>query len=278
MIKKVTIQNFKSLQDVVVDLDPLTVLIGRSGSGKTNFVLALRFLRDYLNGGQRFLQELAPNRGSAPWRQILSATAKSDVPLRLTCEFEVEGMEGIYRYAVEISENGNSGPTLKSESLKLGDRFLYELGMGSSQPGKPRAKVEWKKKPALADIPLPSHESFPMIGSLPGLDEVVIAHVALSQGIGCYDFPGTVLKPSKNGSAPNQQPARGLGDHGDNHLSVMKDLVSNLNDLTIRKRITAALKQINPTVASVELNDVRKPTGAVVSHDFGNKAGGSLFN
>ena len=38
MLKRVHITNFKSLADVVVDLEPLTVLIGRSGTGKTNFV------------------------------------------------------------------------------------------------------------------------------------------------------------------------------------------------------------------------------------------------
>ncbi len=49
MINSVRIQNFRSLVDVTIDLDPLTVLIGRSGTGKSNFVQAIRFLRDSLN-------------------------------------------------------------------------------------------------------------------------------------------------------------------------------------------------------------------------------------
>ena len=49
MIKQVRIQNFRSLADVTVDLEPLTVLIGRSGTGKSNFVEAIRFLRNGLN-------------------------------------------------------------------------------------------------------------------------------------------------------------------------------------------------------------------------------------
>ena len=48
MLKRVHVRNFKSLGDVTVDLEPVTVLIGRSGTGKTNFVEALRFLRDSL--------------------------------------------------------------------------------------------------------------------------------------------------------------------------------------------------------------------------------------
>src|SRR5688500_4989402 len=48
MIKHFRVTNFKSLTQVAVDLEPVTVLIGRGGTGKTNFVDALRLLREYL--------------------------------------------------------------------------------------------------------------------------------------------------------------------------------------------------------------------------------------
>src|SRR5436190_264824 len=48
MIHSIRIQNFRSLVDVTVELAPVTVLIGRSGTGKSNFVQAIRFLRDSL--------------------------------------------------------------------------------------------------------------------------------------------------------------------------------------------------------------------------------------
>ena len=48
MLNRVTIQNFKSIIDVSVDLSPVTVLVGKSGTGKSNFVQALRFVRDML--------------------------------------------------------------------------------------------------------------------------------------------------------------------------------------------------------------------------------------
>ena len=46
MISRIRIQNFRSLIDVDVTLEPLTVLIGRSGTGKSNFVAAVRALRN----------------------------------------------------------------------------------------------------------------------------------------------------------------------------------------------------------------------------------------
>ena len=48
MIHRFRVQNFKSIVDVDVDLSPVTVLVGKSGTGKSSFVQALRFLRDVL--------------------------------------------------------------------------------------------------------------------------------------------------------------------------------------------------------------------------------------
>lgn len=44
MIESLEIENFKSMADVKVKLQPFTVLVGANGSGKSNFVKALAFL------------------------------------------------------------------------------------------------------------------------------------------------------------------------------------------------------------------------------------------
>ena len=44
MLKRVSIQNFKSLKDVTLDLQKVNLLIGPNNSGKTNFLKALEFL------------------------------------------------------------------------------------------------------------------------------------------------------------------------------------------------------------------------------------------
>ncbi|MFN0051980.1 MAG: AAA family ATPase [Planctomycetales bacterium] len=43
MFTEISIRNFKSLADVRVELGPLTVLVGRNGSGKSNFLQAIEF-------------------------------------------------------------------------------------------------------------------------------------------------------------------------------------------------------------------------------------------
>lgn len=50
MIKTIRIQNFRSLQDVTLDLQDVNLLIGPNNSGKTNLMKALRFLGEFLSG------------------------------------------------------------------------------------------------------------------------------------------------------------------------------------------------------------------------------------
>ena len=48
-ITKVFLKNYKSIAACDVQLQPLTFLVGRNGSGKSNFLDALRFVADALN-------------------------------------------------------------------------------------------------------------------------------------------------------------------------------------------------------------------------------------
>ena len=56
-----------------------------------------------------------------------------------------------------------------------------------------------------------------------------------------------------------------------NFLDTLKDVVSNLQDLKVRKSIVAALQRVNPSISSVELDDIQQPTGVVVGHRFNGK-------
>ena len=42
-INKITIKNFKSIKNVTLNIDNLTVMVGRNGSGKTNIIEAINF-------------------------------------------------------------------------------------------------------------------------------------------------------------------------------------------------------------------------------------------
>jgi hypothetical protein len=68
MIHRIRIENFKSIDDVTVELSPVTVLVGKSGTGKSNFLHAIRFLRDALRNGSYadFCRERDPSPAANP--------------------------------------------------------------------------------------------------------------------------------------------------------------------------------------------------------------------
>ena len=246
MIHRYRVQNFKSILDVTVDLSPVTVLVGRSGTGKSNFVDSIRFLRDVLSSSWE-AQQTCPD--------VCPATASGAQP-RFEVEFSITGVEERFTYELNMAEQDPDDPPME-ESLRLGDRCLFQ------QRTKRRHESEWVVEPELLQVP----EGGPIVlGRLPSISEVVIAFTALTSGIGCYIFPANVLCGGKQ-----EQPKAGLDDRATNYLDALKDVVSNLQDLKVRKSMVAALQRLNPSVSSVELNDIQQPSHVVVGHKFDGK-------
>ncbi len=51
MIKKITIQNFRSILNSSIDLEPLSVIVGANATGKSNMIKGIEFLSDLVNYG-----------------------------------------------------------------------------------------------------------------------------------------------------------------------------------------------------------------------------------
>ena len=51
----------------------------------------------------------------------------------------------------------------------------------------------------------------------------------------------------------------------------MRSRIVTLQDLNVRRNIVRTLQQLNPSVSSIELNDVLRPTEVVVGHKFTGK-------
>ncbi len=246
MIHRYRVQNFKSILDVTVDLSSVTVLVGRSGTGKSNFVESLRCLRDVLS---------PPQKTQQMWPQVKPATVP-DAQTRFEMEFSIVGVEERFTYALSLAKQGPQAPPVE-ESLRLGDGYLFH------QRREGNRQSEWVAAPELLQVP----EAGPIVlGRIPSISEVVIAFTALTSGIGCYIFPAKVLCGGKQ-----EQSATGLNDDATNYLDALKDVVSNLQDLNVRKNMVAALQRLNPSVSSVELNDIRNPGHVVVGHKFDGK-------
>lgn len=243
MIKRIRIQNFRSLVDVTVDLDPLTVLIGRSGTGKSNFVQAIRFLRDSLNS-----RNLHPNSlGGAP--RVLHV-ARQQVPISYQLTFSVTGLDGEFGYFLAFDPKRGQ----IEESLSAGGRMVFHQAAGN-----------WAVTPGVASAP-PGPNGI-MLGAIPGLQESTFAYVALRSGIGCYDFPGDVLAGQGNQGQPAD---RGFADRGDNYLLVADRILSDLTKTQNWTRIVKGMKAVNRAASGLTLN-VPNPDHLYVGHQLNGR-------
>ena len=102
MIHRIRIQNYKSLRDVSVDLSPVTVLIGKGGTGKSNFVSAIRFLRDCL---------INPPESVQQYESCQCATNRSG-EMRFTVEFDVPAYAKPFTYSLAFGGNPALRPLL----------------------------------------------------------------------------------------------------------------------------------------------------------------------
>ncbi len=170
MIHRVRIQNFKSIIDVAVDLSPITVLVGKSGTGKSNFVHALRFLRDMLT---------SPGALPPSWEQLRPA-AVTEAPMAFDVEFSIAGIEEKFVYKLYLGKDGPHLPPLE-ERLDLGSKCLFHQNVPDPRRGH---QSRWVVAPELIRVPEPG----PMaLGRIPSISEVVIAFTAahLRDGLLC---------------------------------------------------------------------------------------------
>jgi predicted ATPase len=268
MIKHIRIQNFRSLVDVSVDLDPLTVLIGRSGTGKSNFVHAIRFLRDLLtarspNYGQEWHRLVPPDRGDQTgWGRLLHIDRPND-PLRYDLEFANKDLA--FRYSLAFHPKKGHF----DESLRVGDRFLFHHNQG-----------KWVVAPAVVTLGdgdishLLTSPNQVMLGAIPGLQESTFAYFALRTGIGCYDFPTDVLTGPTSGFEdldPDMRlPNPGFTDRGENYLIVANRILSDLGNAQKWKRITKSLRAVNRAVTALTLA-VPTPDRLDVGHQLNGR-------
>jgi hypothetical protein len=231
----------------------VTVLIGRSGTGKTTFVDALQFLRDYIVTGGAFM-----NQYGGDWSRILSATAPRPIELRFVVRFDAPGTAADYEYTLVLAQHPPQGPLappqFREEKLTLGERTLFH-----------QAGNKWIHPPQVHDVPQPGGLT---LGALTGFSEVTTAYLVLGNGLGWYAFPDTVLLAA---SVPPSRPEdTGLSDHGRNYLQAFTALALNLQNWAAKKEMVAALRQLNGSVSSVEL---RMPDRAeiLVGHNVGGK-------
>jgi predicted ATPase len=264
MIRRIKIRDFKSIREVELELDPVTVLVGRSGTGKSNLVQAIRFLRNYLLIPQEAVKY------EFGWQRVIPVGEKSP-KTSIDVSFSVPGEDREYIYRIRFGVRPGHSPddlALTTEGLSLGSEPLF------SRSRLPDFQWSWQHAPNIA--PLPQHTETSMLGSFPSLQQTGVAYAALSRGIGYYNFPASVLAFSGQPAHGQQllEAVPGLSDHAANYREIIREITQDLHHPNIRKSLLASLQAVNPSIESVQLDSLTNPQRAVIGH----RAGGSVFS
>ncbi|MBO0939515.1 AAA family ATPase [Fibrella sp. HMF5335] len=135
MLKRVSIQNFKSLKDVTLDLQKVNLLIGPNNSGKTNFLKALEFFN-----------KVVLQNPSLSEHQTLSYSflrSSSYISLELTYSRDNESIlfgrrisfqnnddkqsyQTIIKDGIEISRDNNGYPGISYLRRQFGNFLIYK--------------------------------------------------------------------------------------------------------------------------------------------------------
>ena len=111
-LKRVVVRNYKSIGNCDIRLQPLTYLVGANGSGKSNFLDALHFVRDALAGS---LDNTVNERGGLSEVRRRSSSHPNHFGIRL--EFLLPGGEsGHYAFNIGASSGGGYEVQFQSQA------------------------------------------------------------------------------------------------------------------------------------------------------------------
>jgi len=108
IITKIRLQNWKNFAEADVSCGKRLFIIGPNASGKSNFLDALRFLRDVAQDG---LAKAVANRGSMKSVRYLEARRPSDVMISVT-------LDAMWEYTLAFSANKNNEPVVTEEKVR----------------------------------------------------------------------------------------------------------------------------------------------------------------
>jgi predicted ATPase len=101
-LRRVVLNNYKSIKECLVTLGPLTFLLGQNGAGKSNFLDALRLVAESLNTS---LEHALRERGGINEVRRRSAGHPTHFGIRLEWRLP-DGTNGVYAFRVGAQKKG----------------------------------------------------------------------------------------------------------------------------------------------------------------------------
>ena len=112
-LTRVAICNYKSIQSCDVNLGPLTFLVGRNGSGKSNFLDALQFVSDALNNT---LEQAVKKRGGI--NEIILRSRRPCAYFIISLKFQINDAR-YCEYEIRLAPSSDNGFEVKEEICNI---------------------------------------------------------------------------------------------------------------------------------------------------------------
>ncbi|MFH1563264.1 MAG: AAA family ATPase [Nitrospirota bacterium] len=272
VIKKIRISNFKSFNDLEIELGNFNILIGANASGKSNFIQIFRFLKDIANEG---LENAISMQGGVEYLRNINIGSSKNFSLEVVCNIEEEsskmfknartGMwdikgeiyEVIYEFDIRFSKENLSFEICKDKIIKKCKFFELdkELEQGEIILSYIDRKVQQERKnfPAEAEIVFGEKDySLPEI-----LREGLSYNTLLLQTPFSYPLDRAVRDVSIYNFAPESirksAPIIGkaeLEENGSNLALVLKNV---LEDKEKKRKISNLINYLLPFVEDLEI-------------------------
>lgn len=117
---RIRMENWRNFADVNVPVEKRVFLVGANASGKSNFLDALRFLRDLVTTGGGF-ESAVEKRGGVSKIRNLAARRESHVTLDVELG---DGEQRLWRYRLKFSQDNRRRPKLLEEKVWHADDRL----------------------------------------------------------------------------------------------------------------------------------------------------------
>src|SRR5438034_8169221 len=231
-ITKLSLKRFRSLPDETVEFDNPTLLVGKNGSGKSNFVDAIAFLCDCAVGP---LQTALENRGgirNVGYRTPVSRVAEA---VGIRADFRLtHGIECFGHYSFELRTAGHYSFVVQHEQCVLtsekGDRVWFD-----------RDGQEFRTNLTGLEIAMdPQSLALPVVGGVRQLAPLRRAFASMR----VYSLDPMVIRQIQDWDASPL-----LKRDGANVASVLRQLARR--DPEVAERVSELLASIVPDIARV---------------------------
>ncbi|MGD0444357.1 MAG: AAA family ATPase [Edaphobacter sp.] len=125
LISRIVLKNWRNFRAIDVALSDRVFIVGANASGKSNFLDALRFLREIAKPGGG-LQSSLSQRGGLSKVRCLSARKDPDVEIEV--EISEPATDIVWRYAIGLEQQvrGNRFPILKYEKVWKDGKLILD--------------------------------------------------------------------------------------------------------------------------------------------------------